>query len=243
MRLFISTLLKLRRRPATWITFTVLAVILVLLLLLVSTLRNLPDQGTGAPQFDPLILVTFPGAYENILAFVLGLGGLFAVIFGAAVAGSEWSWGTFKAVIARGESRALYMLATFGGVLVVAAIGLLLTYLAGIAGAALASILAGVSLSGMTDSSALGDLPQLFARGMVGMAAEAALGFAVATLTRSQLAGIGIAIALYFVGSFAGIFLPQVVKYLPFQLASSALGTDTSGFGGGGGALPDSLRV
>ena len=36
MRLFISTLGKLRRRPATWITFGVMAALLVLILLAVS---------------------------------------------------------------------------------------------------------------------------------------------------------------------------------------------------------------
>jgi hypothetical protein len=114
------------------------------------------------------------------------------------------------------------------------------TYLIGIAGGALAASLAGVSLSGMSDATALGDLPELFTRGMVGISAQAALGFAVATLARSQLAGIGVGIALYFVGSFALLFLPQVVKYLPFQLANSAM--DISG-GLGGGGLADTARV
>ena len=86
----------------------------------------------------------------------------------------------------------------------------------------------------MSDATALGDLPELLARGMVGIAAQAALGFAVATLARSQLAGIGFGIALYFVGSFALLFLPQVVKYLPFQLANSALDIGRVGLGNGG---------
>jgi ABC-2 type transport system permease protein len=243
MRLFVSTLQKLRRRPATWITFAVLAALLVLILLAVSGASRLPDQGNGPPRFDPLTLVTFPGAYTEILGFVLGLGGLFAVIFGAAVAGSEWTWGTFKAVVARGESRTVYVLATFMATLLVIAIGLLLTYLVGIAGGAVAASLAGVSLSGMSDATALGDLPELFARGMVGISAQAALGFAVATLARSQLAGIGAGIALYFVGSFALLFLPQVVKYLPFQLANSAMDIGDGGLGAGGGALAESARV
>jgi ABC-type transport system involved in multi-copper enzyme maturation permease subunit len=242
MRLFVSTLQKLRRRPATWITFAVLAALLVLILLAVSGASRLPQQGEQ-PRFDPLTLVTFPGAYTEILGFVLGLGGLFAVIFGAAVAGSEWSWGTFKAVVARGESRTLYMVATFAATLLVIAIGLLVTYVVGIAGGAVASTLAGVSLAGMSDATALGNLPELFARGMVGIAAQAALGFAIATLARSQLAGIGAGIALYFVGSFALLFLPQVVKYLPFQLANSALDIGGPGLGGGGGALAESARV
>lgn len=61
----------------------------------------------------------------------------------------------------------------------------------------------------------------------LGSSRQGALGFAIATLARSQLAGIG----LYFGGTFATIFLPDVVRYLPFQLASAAVGGD--GFGGG----------
>ena len=58
-------------------------------------------------------------------------------------------------------------------------------------------------------------------RGWVAIAATAAIGFAVATLARSQLAGIGVGIAFYFGETFAGIFLPDVVKYMPFHLANA----------------------
>ena len=64
--------------------------------------------------------------------------------------------------------------------------------------------------------------------------ATAALGFAVATLARSQLAGIGVGIAFYFAETFAGIFLPDVVRYMPFHLSQAAVGG-----GGDFGAPPD----
>jgi hypothetical protein len=76
-------------------------------------------------------------------------------------------------------------------------------------------------------------LPEHFARGWAAIVMEGALGFAIATLTRSQLAGIGAGIAFYFGEGFASLFLPDVVKYLPFNLASTAVGN--GGFGGGGG--------
>jgi len=44
------------------------------------------------------------------------------------------------------------------------------------------------------------------------------------------------------VGSFALLFLPQVVKYLPFQLANSALDIGRVGLGAGG-ALAETARV
>jgi ABC-2 type transport system permease protein len=236
MRLFLATLAKLARRPATLLTFGVLAAFLVLILLAVSTGPPPDGQNGGGPDFDPLELVTFPGAYRTVLGFVLGLGGLFAVIFGAAIAGSEWSWGTFKSVVARGESRTVYMLATFGAVGVVLVVGLVVTFVIGVVAAMAGATIAGVPLDGMGDAEAIGELPVQFARGGFGLVTQGAIGFTVATLARSQLAGIGFGIGIYFVGTFATLFLPDYVKYLPFQLAGDAIGS-TGGFGGGGGAL------
>ena len=73
--------------------------------------------------------------------------------------------------------------------------------------------------------------------GWITIVEEGALGFAIATLARSQLAGIGAGIAFYFGEAFAGVFLPDIVKYGPFSVASASLGT-SGGFGGGGGGEP-----
>lgn len=229
MRLFVSGLRKLTRRLATLLTFGLLAGLLVLIIIAVVA-----SGGEGGDEsFDPLSLVTFPGAYDLILGFMLALGGMFGVVYGAAIAGSEWSWGTLKAVVARGESRSRYMLSTFAAVAVVIAVGLLVTFLVGVGTAAAGAAISGISLEGMRDTDALGRLPELFARGWVAIVAQAAVGFAVATLARSQLAGIGIGIAIYFGGTFAAIFLPDIVQYLPFLLADTAMGTQ-GGFGGEG---------
>jgi hypothetical protein len=238
MRVFYSTIRKLIRRPATWVTFGLIAGLLVLIVLAVATTGGQDQGGGGGGGGDgaaALLLVTFPTAYDLILSFILGLGGLFAVIYGAAIAGSEWTWGTLKSTVARGESRVIYTLMTFAGVAVILAIGLLVTYLIGVLVAMLGATIAGVPLGGLSDGATLGGLPEQFLRGWVAISAEAAIGFTVATLARSQLAGIGIGIALYFGGVFAQIFLPDIVKYLPFSLASAAVG----GSEGFGGAPPD----
>jgi ABC-type transport system involved in multi-copper enzyme maturation permease subunit len=234
MSIFFSTLRKLVRRPATWVTFGLLAGLLVLILLAVAA------TGGGAQGgFDPLSLITFPAAYNLILNFTVGLGGLFALIYGAAIAGSEWSWGTLKAVVARGESRALYGAATFAGIAVVAVAALLVSFAIGVGAAAIGATLAAVPLDGLGNSAAVARLPESFARGAVGIVTLGALGYGIATLARSQLAGIGVGIGVYFAGTFAAVFLPNLVQYLPFQLSTTALGAATSGGGGfGGGAAP-----
>lgn len=231
MRLFVSALRKLSRRLATYLTFGLLAGLLALIIVAVAASGG---RGQGNGPANPLAIVTFPGAYDLILSFILGLGGLFAVVYGAAIAGSEWTWGTLKTVVARGESRSRYVVATFAAIAVVAGVGLLVSFGIGVVAAALGATIANVPLDGIGNGEALGRLPEHFLRGWVAIVMEGSIGFAIATLARSQLAGIGAGIAFYFGESFASLFLPDVVKYLPFNLANAAVGSG-GGFGGGGG--------
>jgi len=236
MRLFFAGLRKLLRRPATFVTFGLLVGLLALILIAVgATARQQSDRPDAA---QALLLVTFPGAYTLILSFILGLGGLFAVIYGAAIAGSEWTWGTLKAAVARGESRSRYQLLSFAAIAVLLGVGLVLALAIGVAVALVGAQLAGVSTAGVGDSATLGRVPDLLARGWLAIVEEGALGFAIATLARSQLAGIGAGIAVYFGEQFASIFLPDIVKYLPFNAASAVVerSGQGGGFGGGGGA-------
>lgn len=240
MRLFLSGLRKLVRRPATWVTVGLLIGLLALIIIAVGATAN--GRALRANGTEAKLLVTFPGAYDRILQFITGLGGLFAVIYGAAIAGSEWSWGTLKSAVARGESRVRYMMISYVTVAVMIAFGILLTFAAGVVAAIIGAHLANVSTSGLSDSATLGDLPMRLARGWFAVVEEGALGFTIATLARSQLAGIGVGIAFYFGEGFATIFLPDIVKYLPFSVANAAQITGTSNtprmFGGGADVLP-----
>jgi ABC-2 type transport system permease protein len=237
MRLFLAGLRKLVRRPATYVTFGLLVGLLALILIAVGA-----TAGRQAPNGDgreALLLVTFPGAYTLILSFILGLGGLFAVIYGAAVAGSEWTWGTLKSAVARGESRSRYQLLSFAAIAIMVGLGLVLALAAGVAVAVVGAGLGGVSTAGLGDAATLGTIPELLGRGWLAIVEEGALGFAIATLARSQLAGIGAGIAVYFGEQFAAIFLPDIVKYLPFNAANAVVATGGGGgFGGGGATLP-----
>jgi ABC-type transport system involved in multi-copper enzyme maturation permease subunit len=240
VRIYRSGLRTLLRRPATWLTFGILTGLLVLIIMAVSTTGG---EGRGPGGADPLILVTFPFAYQLILSFVLGLGGLFAVTYGAAVAGSEWSWGTLKAVVARGESRSRYMLSTFAAVATFLLLGTVFAFMVGVGAAFVGANLAGVPTDGMNDADTLQRLPELFARGWFALAEQGAIGFAVATVARSQLAGIGIGIALYFGEAFASIFLPDIVRYMPFNVANAAVGIGGDGFGAGPDPLSQEMAM
>ncbi len=221
MRIFLASFRKLVRRPATWVTMLLLIGLLVLVYLAVGATAKEAASRPGGQ--NALLLLTFPGAYLLVLSFILGLGGLLAVIYGAAIAGSEWSWGMLKVAVARGEGRSRYMLLSFLAIAVMAGVGLVIAFAIGVVAALAGAGLAGVSTGGLGDGPTLQALPEQLARGWIAIIEEAALGFAVATIARSQLAGVGVGIALYFGEQFAGLFLPDIVKYLPFQAASAVV--------------------
>ena len=233
MRLLRANLRKLVRRPATWVTFLLLVALvgLLYLALIASSQQAENPQAKLAAQ----LVVTFPGAYANAASLVLGLGGILALTYGAAIAGSEWPWGTLKAAIARGESRSRYTLVGYLGVLVAVVIGFLAAYALALVGAAIGSAILGVPLDGAGQQSAILALPELIGRGSLALSMEAAIGFAIATVARSQLAGIGVGIGLLVVQNIAGIFLPNVFKWFPFSAASAVIADTSAGGGGGGG--------
>lgn len=234
MRLLRGNLRKLIRRPATWVTFLLLVGLLLLIVLaMVAASHRATNQESALAA---RLFVTFPGAWALMLTMVLGIGGLLALTYGAAIAGSEWTWGTLKAAVARGESRSRYTLAGFAAVAVVTWLMLLAAYLVGIAALMIGAVLTGVSLAGVGDGAALGQMPDLFARAALGAAMEAGLGFAIATIARSQLAGIGVGIGVYFAEGIAGIFVPDVIRWFPFAAASALItGAPTGGAAPSGG--------
>jgi ABC-2 type transport system permease protein len=235
VRLFVAGLRKLIRRPATYITFILLILLLGLILVSIgATARQSSSQQGGELA---ILLITFPAAYSFVLSFILGLGGLFAVIYGAAIAGSEWSWGTLKSAVARGESRSRYQLVSAAAMALMLGVGLVAAYALGIVLMVVGDTIGGISTAGLNDAATLGTLPELLARGWLAIVEQAALGFAIATLARSQLAGIATGIGVYFVEQFSTIFLPDIVKYLPFHVAGDVVAVSGGGsFGGGGGA-------
>ena len=221
MRLLVANLRKLRTRPVTWITllvFIALDALVVFSIVVGTRFSGDPTVGIQMRQY-----LTFPSAYELTLARLLGVGGMLAAAFAAAVAGSEWGWGTLKAAIARGESRSRLTLVGFLAVAVYACLGLLAVYAVAVALTAIGALLSGVDISGLADASALLGLPEPYARACVGLALSAAIGYAVATVARSQMAGVVIAIGLYFVESLAGIFAPHVFKWFPFTASAAVV--------------------
>jgi hypothetical protein len=241
MALLLASLLKLRRRTASWV---VLALLLGILALFFLGLAVSADQ-VQSPQgrFQVRLLLGFPNAYVVIVGIILSFGGLLALTYGAAVGGAEWAWGTVRAAIGRGESRLRYTVVTMLAVGVMLAAGILVAFLVGTLVALFAADIAGLGTERAGDPQMLGSLPELLARTWLGLGEQAAIGFAIATLFRSQLAGIGAGLGLYF-GELLLVLVPvvaDVLPYLPFSVAQAVV-SSAEGFGSGpGGAGPTLL--
>jgi hypothetical protein len=88
----------------------------------------------------------------------------------------------------------------------------------------------------MGDSAAISALPEQLLRGWLAVTEQAAIGFAIANLTKSQFAGVVAGIALFIAEPFATLFLPDIVKYAPFNAATAVIrSSGGGGFNTGGG--------
>ena len=228
MKLVFAGVRKLRTRTASWVAAIVAAIIVGLEFLLIGVSVNMPAQTSGTDTESLRWFLTFPGAYDAILALVFALGGLVALIYVAAVAGSEWTWGTLKIAVMRGESRARYTIATFGSLAVMLLAGLLIAFAAGFLGAIAGASIAGLPLGGFTDGDALPHLSLSILRCWIAICSLSAVGYAIAMVARNQMAGVGTVIGVYVASVIVPIALPEalqnVFKYLPFSVSGDAIG-------------------
>ena len=225
MRLLRGELLKLVKRPATRTTFLLLALaIVVVYLALGASAAALPDdQG----REDLAGLLTFPDAYRSLVAIFPLFGGLALAIYAGLVIGSEWSWGTLRLAFTRGEGRVRFALTTFVAIALLAALGLVLLFGIGLAAALLAGTISGFPRGDLADAETLGWLPIGLLAAWFGAVVIGSLSYAVSLVARSQVAGIGLVVALLFGEQFAGIVLPpEVMRFAPLSAASGLVTAD-----------------
>jgi ABC-type transport system involved in multi-copper enzyme maturation permease subunit len=217
-----ADLRKLLRRPASWVVWLILIVLIALVYLAIgASAGQLTDERSKA-QVEAFL--KDESAFRTLLGFLVGLGGLLGLAYAGAIAGAEWSWGTLRVALARGESRSRYILTSFVAVGLVIGLALLLSYVIGGGLVMLGATMAGVS-TGLPSASFIATLPELLGKAWFALLEEAALGFAIATVARSQLAGIGAGIAVYVAEQFVSLAIPEQSRYLPFTVAGSLVQT------------------
>jgi hypothetical protein len=230
MRLLGATFRKLGRRPATRNTLIALAALLTVVYIVVAASLRAAEDPQIRGSMQPLLV--FPGAYGTMAGILLTLVGLAGAAYAGAVAGSEWSWNTFRLAIARGESRSRYAVGTLVGVAGVLLVMWLLLFAVGIVLARIGSAVGGLEPGDMAGDGVLGRLPLVIGGGWWAVTTYAAIGFTVAFLARSQVAGIAAVVILYFGEQFAAAVFPaELIQYAPMtagaQLVRSAASSST----------------
>jgi hypothetical protein len=236
MRLVLAGVRKLRTRTASFVSLLiVIAIVAVPLMLIGASLNSMSSGSADSTGFESSF--KFPNAYDLVLALVFAYGGLVAMIYVATIGGSEWTSGTLKAAIARGESRSRYAVATFASASIVLGIGLVATFLVGVVAAVIGVTLGGVSLAGIADGPAVAQVLIRVVRCWIAIVAMASVAYAIAMVAKSQMAGIGTVIGVFIASSIVPFLLPEQIRklldYLPFSIANVAIGlpgfTGTSG--------------
>ena len=143
---FAAEILKLRKRPATWVLLGVaLALNQLFGYLLPYSSWVTGDQNEQTQGLDPQAVLagTLPGELVPTSLGVPGVRGALALILGALAAGSEYGWGTMQTALTQRPTR----LAVYGG------------KLAALAASTLAIVLATFALNATTAIATLESRP------------------------------------------------------------------------------------
>lgn len=212
-----AELLKIRKRPSTWVLGLIwLAVVILLNYTLVYALLSAtppPAFPEGTPkeqqeqfQEQQLAFLYPENLVPNLISGFPNVGAPIALILGALAVGSEYGWATYKTILTQHPSR----FAIFFGKLL--ALGVVLAILVGVifvVGAASSYVVAGLSGGPLSGPPAGGLIRALGAGGLI-LATWAALGVFLATLLRSTALSIGIGL-VYSLG------LETIISNLPIQ--------------------------
>ncbi len=182
-----AELLKIRRRQATLVLLVVALVLATVIFL-----------ATGA-YWQISGLISFPQAYVFFQQSIFQVGGLIAIVFAAAYVGADWNWGVLRNVVARGEGRERYLLAKFIALTIVLALATLLMFAVCFLLVYVQGAIYNVPVASPLRADGLQDLVVWVVVGFPVLLQRAAIGFAVAAIFRSQLAGAVVGIVLFLV--------------------------------------------
>ena len=215
---FSAELLKLRKRPATWILALVFVAIVLLLGygLTYSFVANPPPPPEEMPpemqaqqeEFSEQQLNALlpENMLSNLFGSVFGIGGALALILGALAAGSEYGWGTLKDVLTQGPGR----LGILFGKLAALGLFLLLFVVLALAAAALGSFAVARLEEAAVEWPPVGELLRGLGAGALILVVWGVLGFALAVLFRGTALAIGLGLAY-------ALAVENVITSLPIE--------------------------
>ena len=216
-----AELLKIRKRPSTWVLASIWLAVIVLLnyTLTYALLSSVPPPASpeGTPkqpqeqlqeQFQQQQLrVLYPeNLVPNLISGYPNVGAPIALILGALAAGSEYGWATFKTVLTQQPGRSAVFFGKLLALGVVLALLVVLTFATGAVSGLVVAVLSGAPVKGPP----VGELIRALGAGGLILATWAALGALLATLLRSTALSIGIGL-VYSLG------LETVISSMPIQ--------------------------
>jgi ABC-2 type transport system permease protein len=222
-----AELLKLRKRPSTWVLPLIWLAIIVLLnyTLTYALLSNISPptfpEGTPKAQQEQLreqqeqfqeqqLRSLYPdNLVGNLIPGYPGVGAPIALILGSLAVGSEYGWATFKTVLTQRPGRTSLFFGKLLALGTILALLVVLTFATGAVCSFVVAILAGAPLKGPP----LGDLVRALGSGLLILAVWASLGALLATLLRST--SLAIAIGLIY-----SLVVETVIFNLPIRSES-----------------------
>jgi ABC-type transport system involved in multi-copper enzyme maturation permease subunit len=237
-----AELLKIRRRPSTWVLPLIWLSIIVLLnyTLTYALLSNVPSptfpEGTPEQQQEQIreqareqqeqqLRSLYPeSVVRNLIPGYPGVGAPIALILGALAVGSEYGWATFKTILTQRPGRTALFLGKLLALGVVLALLVALTFAAG----ALSSLVVAALAGGQIKGPPPGELLRALGAGLLILSVWTSLGALLSTLLRSTALSVGLGLvyslaleAVIFSLPVNSEFLANARKYFPGQNSSS----------------------
>jgi ABC-2 type transport system permease protein len=176
---------KTRSRPAFLVSSGIIATITALIYALTWYQATHPGSGSRS---GVSLLTLYPDQFvNNVMGAGFPLGAAIAIVLGALVAGSEYSWGTLKTTLTQGPGRLTTWL---GRVLVFEAWMGILTTILFVVGAASSVVVASFEGHAIT-WPVLIDAAKGFGTIWLIFAVNGAIGLALGTLIRNSAAALG----------------------------------------------------
>jgi ABC-2 type transport system permease protein len=219
-----AELLKLRRRPSTWVLPLIWLAIIVLLnyALTYTLLSNVPPptfpEGTPKQQQERLreqqeqfqeqqLRSLYPeNLVPNLIPGYPSVGAPIALILGALAVGSEYGWATFKTILTQRPGRTALFLGKLLALGVILALLVALTFAIG----ALSSLAVASLAGGPVKGPPPGELLRALGAGFLILSVWASLGALLSTLLRSTALSIGL-------GLVYSLVLETVIFNLPIN--------------------------
>ena len=201
---FAAEILKLRKRPATWVLALVWVAVVVLFgyLLTYSFVANPPDPAEDVPpevqaqeraiseaQLEALLPEKL---LENLFGSgIFGVGAAVVLILGALTAGSEYGWGTLKTVLSQRPGR----LAVLSGKLLALGVFIVVFVALGLAAGGARSLVVARLEEAAVAWPSLGEALRGVGIGSLVFAVWGTFGFGLAVLFRGTPLAIGLGLA------------------------------------------------